>query len=74
MIEVFYARNNIFLLISMKSLLIFRLHNQMIVCRSVAQPGSALVWGTRGRRFKSGRSDQVLAGILTWKYSDKQIP
>jgi hypothetical protein len=26
-------------------------------CRSIAQPGSALVWGTRGRRFKSGYSD-----------------
>jgi hypothetical protein len=26
--------------------------------RSVAQPGSALVWGTRGRRFESCRSDQ----------------
>jgi hypothetical protein len=26
--------------------------------RSVAQPGSALVWGTRGRGFKSRRSDQ----------------
>ena len=25
--------------------------------RSVAQPGSALVWGTRGRRFESCRSD-----------------
>ncbi len=26
--------------------------------RSVAQPGSASVWGTEGRRFKSGHSDQ----------------
>ena len=26
--------------------------------RSVAQPGSASVWGTGGRRFESGRSDQ----------------
>ncbi len=25
--------------------------------RDVAQFGSALVWGTRGRRFKSGRPD-----------------
>ncbi len=25
--------------------------------RGVAQPGSASVWGTEGRRFKSGRSD-----------------
>ena len=25
--------------------------------RGVAQPGSAFVWGTKGRRFKSGRSD-----------------
>jgi hypothetical protein len=29
--------------------------------RSVAQPGSALVWGTRGRRFKSCRSDHFLS-------------
>ena len=27
--------------------------------RGVAQPGSAFVWGTKGRRFKSGRSDQI---------------
>ncbi len=26
--------------------------------RGVAQPGSALAWGARGRRFKSGRPDQ----------------
>ena len=26
--------------------------------RSVAQPGSALAWGARGREFKSRRSDQ----------------
>ena len=26
--------------------------------RGVAQPGSVLVWGTRGRKFKSCRSDQ----------------
>lgn len=25
--------------------------------RGVAQPGSAFVWGTKGRRFKSGHSD-----------------
>ena len=28
--------------------------------RSVAQPGSAPVWGTGGRGFKSRRSDQFL--------------
>lgn len=28
--------------------------------RSVAQPGSALDWGSRGRRFESGHSDQFL--------------
>ena len=28
--------------------------------RSVAQPGSALYWGCRGREFKSRRSDQKL--------------
>ena len=26
--------------------------------RGVAQPGSALAWGARGRRFKSFRPDQ----------------
>ena len=29
-------------------------------CRSVAQPGSALYWGCRGRGFKSRHSDQLL--------------
>ena len=29
-------------------------------CRSVAQPGSALYWGCRGRGFKSRRSDHIL--------------
>ena len=28
-------------------------------CRGVAQSGSAPVWGTGGRRFKSGRPDQI---------------
>ena len=28
----------------------------------MAQPGSALVWGASGRRFKSGRPDQILQG------------
>ena len=28
--------------------------------RGVAQPGSALVWGTSGRRFKSSRPDSGL--------------
>ena len=27
--------------------------------RGVAQPGSALAWGARGREFKSRRSDQL---------------
>ena len=27
--------------------------------RGVAQPGSALAWGARGRRFKSYRPDQT---------------
>ncbi len=26
--------------------------------RGVAQPGSALAWGARGRQFESGRPDQ----------------
>jgi Dolichyl-phosphate-mannose-protein mannosyltransferase len=32
--------------------------------RSVAQPGSALDWGSRGRRFESGRSDHRHSGYL----------
>jgi hypothetical protein len=31
----------------------------MMIQRGVAQPGSALVWGTSGRRFKSSRPDQT---------------
>ena len=33
------------------------------IIRGVAQPGSALVWGASGRRFKSGRPDNY-----SWKY------
>ncbi len=33
----------------------------VIPCRNVAQPGSALVRGTSGRRFKSSHSDQILS-------------
>ena len=28
-------------------------------CRGVAQPGSALAWGARGREFESRRPDQL---------------
>ncbi len=31
----------------------------MLAGRGVAQPGSALEWGSRGRRFKSSRPDQL---------------
>ena len=34
-----------------------RLEGPPCRCRSVAQPGSALDWGSRGRRFESCRSD-----------------
>ena len=34
--------------------------DNIIAVRSVAQPGSALAWGARGHRFKSGRSDQLV--------------
>ncbi len=33
--------------------------------RSVAQPGSALDWGSRGRGFKSRRSDHLLKHGMT---------
>ena len=32
--------------------------------RGVAQPGSALEWGSRSRRFKSSRPDQTVARLL----------
>src|SRR6185312_154004 len=35
--------------------------------RGVAQPGSAFVWGTKGRRFKSGHSDQLSP---LWRQAD----
>lgn len=31
--------------------------------RDVAQPGSALAWGARGRKFESCRPDQLTAQI-----------
>ena len=34
------------------------------LCRGVAQTGSALEWGSRGRWFKSNRPDQFLKIIL----------
>ena len=36
----------------------FGLHFRSSFCRDVAQFGSALDWGSRGRRFKSCRPDQ----------------
>ncbi len=38
--------------------------------RSVAQSGSALVWGAKGRRFKSCRSDHLKLGIIKFIYAD----
>ena len=32
-------------------------------CRDVAQSGSALEWGSRGRRFKSSHPDQKFQGL-----------
>ena len=34
----------------------------MITCRGVAQPGSVLAWGARGRVFESHRPDQSIEG------------
>jgi hypothetical protein len=40
---------------------IFRnVSNEFLIGRGVAQSGSALEWGSRGRRFKSSRPDQKL--------------
>ena len=51
----------------------FRLH--FIVCgyierkvRDVVQPGRALAWGARSRRFKSSRPDQLKIPTLTGRY------
>ncbi len=33
--------------------------------RHVAQPGSALSWGVRGRRFKSSRADQIIILLVS---------
>ena len=35
--------------------------------RNVAQPGSALAWGARGRGFKSRRSDDAMVGCPVLK-------
>jgi hypothetical protein len=34
--------------------------------RGVAQPGSVLAWGARGRVFESHRPDQYTKTILIW--------
>ena len=36
--------------------------------RDVAQPGSALAWGARGRRFKSSRPDQLDQRVTTSRW------
>ena len=36
------------------------------ICRGVAQSGSALEWGSRGRKFKSSRPDQQ--NVSLWGY------
>ncbi len=42
--------------------------------RSVAQPGSALIWGVRGRRFESCRSDQFLKPYFKSPKIDGSMP
>ena len=42
-----------------QSILLYNVSN-----RDVAQLGSALPWGGRGRQFKSGRSDQLKKHLL----------
>ena len=41
--------------------------------RGVAQPGSALAWGARGRRFKSFRPDQINALNFIWLSSSRLL-
>ena len=40
---------------------------EYLVCRTVAQPGSAPPWGGGGRWFKSSRSDQFPHQIVSKK-------
>ena len=47
--------------------------------RGVAQPGSALAWGARGRRFKSARPDLEPPGnpggfFCIFKETDERVP
>ena len=44
----------------------FRLAVIIADSRSVAQPGSALAWGARGRKFESCRSDQKVLAEAGW--------
>ena len=44
-----------------------------MLLRSVAQPGSALVWGASGRGFKSRRSDQLEIAALSRSIFMKQL-
>jgi hypothetical protein len=46
-----------------------RCHRQRI--RDVAQPGSALAWGARGREFKSRRPDHLLIPGIRWRGSHR---
>ncbi len=46
----YFSENNIF----------YRFANHLREIRDVAQPGSVLVWGTRGRGFKSRHPDHLL--------------
>ncbi len=41
----------------------------LLLCRGVAQSGSALSWGFRGRRFKSCLPDQIKALFFAGPYS-----
>ena len=47
---------------------------RLSVGRSVAQPGSALASGARGRRFESSRSDQSFPGMPDKSRSNRDIP
>ena len=43
---------------------LFCCYNEDINSRDVAQFGSVLVWGTRGRRFKSSHPDHDIFNML----------
>src|SRR5271169_768795 len=51
--------------------ILFRYHS--LLGRGVAQPGSALAWGARGRKFESCRPDQLNQYLKKWQNRQRQL-